>query len=93
MKSFRKEWLRSGSLRFGPVFVKLKILKRQFRFKHRKAVENYFRNLYDDIDRNIELDQEQFWRLVNTTLNSSPGTEINFNNSNLCRHSSSIIQV
>ena len=42
----------------------------------------------------IELDQDQFCRLVNTrrkSLNASPGAEIHFNG-NLCRDSSSIIQ-
>ena len=94
MKSARQEWLRSGCLRFGPSFVKLKSLKRLFRFKHRKAAENYFHKLYDDIDRNIELDQEQFWCLVNSkrkTLNTSPGAEIDFHG-NLCRDSSSVMQ-
>ena len=50
MKSHRQEWLRSGYLRYGHTFSKLKHSKRRFRNTHRKAVQKYILKLYDDID-------------------------------------------
>ena len=94
MKSIRREWLQSGSSRDCPLFKKLKSSKSIFRNAHRKATQTYLHKLYDDIDRSAEIDQEQFWRLVNLKRksgNTCPGSEIIFNGE-VCRDKDSIIK-
>ena len=92
MKEVRIEWLHHGCPRHGNVFTRLKTAKRFFRNVHRKTVELYF---VHEIDKAAEINQSQFWRLVNAKRNVSercPGSEFIFN-SRVCRDTDSIVTI
>ena len=81
MKECRRLWKQAGSPNHGSLYTNLKDAKRTFRKSHRIAVEKYLIKLYDDIDHAAEVDQEQFWYLVNKRRNSTstaPGSEMVF---------------
>ena len=75
-------------------YLRVKTVKRLFRNIHRQTVELYFVRLYNEIDKTAEINQSQFWRLVNAKRNVSercPGSEFIFN-SRVCRDTDSILR-
>ena len=79
---FNKMLLYNTCLVVINIFTRLKTAKRLFRNVHRKTVELYFVSLYNEIDKAAEINQSQFWRLVNAKRNVSercPGSEFIFN--------------
>ncbi|MES9903946.1 MAG: reverse transcriptase family protein [Sedimenticola sp.] len=86
MKSERILWINSGRPRAATsiVYRNYKESKRIFRKKLRLLAHEFQRQEYENIDKLAELDQKQFWKLVNSkraNKRGNPGKEMRFESS------------
>ena len=67
MKSQRMKWIDKGRPRGDAYqsYREYKSAKRDFERKHREAIYNYITELEKELDSAAELDNNEFWRLIN----------------------------
>ena len=72
MKSKRSNWIITDRPRDGDEYYlsykNAKMQKRIFRCLHRQTVQNYLKQMHEDIDKLAEVDSGIFWREVKSTL-------------------------
>ena len=67
MKALRSVWINEGRPRgdWSPSYREYKNAKAAFKRLHREAVCDYMINLEKELDEAAELDNDEFWRLIN----------------------------
>ncbi|XP_053388470.1 uncharacterized protein LOC128551599, partial [Mercenaria mercenaria] len=86
----RTLWLNENRPRYENCtsFKEYKDSKRMFRTLHRKVVQQYVEKVETEIDTAAEIDNNEFWRLINKERKknrTSPVFEMNFND-NICNN-------